>query len=313
MLRHRLLTLVGSLLFVFTLTTMSHAGEGKKIVFIAGGPSHGYGSHEHYAGCMLLANCLHEALPNVETKVYKNEWPSEPEALNDVDTLVVYADGGGGNPIARHLKEIGQLMQRGVGLACIHYAVEVEKGTPGDDMKKWIGGYYELYWSVNPTWDAQFKQFPEHPVARGLTPFQIVDEWYYHMRFRTDMQSVTPILSAVPPDSTREQPDGPHSGNPAVRARKGMAEHVAWACQRDDGGRGFGFTGGHFHWNWANDNFRKTVLNGIAWTAHIEIPAEGIVTKTPTFEQLEANQDFPQPANFDREGWEKKIEHWNKQ
>ena len=78
-----------------------------------------------------------------------------------------------------------------------------------------------------------------------------------------------------------------------------MTEHVAWARQRADGGRGFGFTGGHWHWNWAHDQFRKLVLNGIAWTAGIEVPADGIVSKTPTFEDLTAHQDFPQPADFD--------------
>ncbi|NIP84606.1 MAG: hypothetical protein GTO03_03250, partial [Planctomycetales bacterium] len=31
------------------------ASGGKKIVFIAGRKSHGYGSHEHNAGCLLLA------------------------------------------------------------------------------------------------------------------------------------------------------------------------------------------------------------------------------------------------------------------
>ena len=67
-----------------------------------------------------------------------------------------------------------------------------------------------------------------------------------------------------------------------------------------DGGRGFGFTGGHWHWNWAHDQFRKLVLNGIAWTAGIEIPSgrDGRL-ETPTMEELEAHQDFPRPADFD--------------
>jgi len=177
-------------------------------------------------------------------------------------------------------------------------------------FKNWIGGYYETHWSVNPTWKAAFQEFPHHPVARGVVPFAIEDEWYYHMRFVDDMQDVTPVLSAVPPEATRQGPDGPHSGNPAVRARKGMAEHVAWARQRADGGRGFGFTGGHFHWNWAHDQFRKLVLNGIAWTAGIDLPAEGIVSKTPTLEELEANQDFPKPADFDEQSWRARIESW---
>ena len=91
-----------------------------------------------------------------------------------------------------------------------------------------------------------------------------------------------------------------------------MIEHVAWARQRSDGGRGFGFTGGHWHWNWAHDQFRKLVLNGIAWTAGLEIPPDGIPSRTPSLEDLEANQDFPQPADFDAAAWRQKIEQWAK-
>ena len=193
-----------------------------------------------------------------------------------------------------------KLMKRGVGLVCLHYAVDVPKGKPGDLLKNWIGGCFETFWSVNPFWNAEFKQFPNHPIARGVKPFAIVDEWYYHMRFVDDMEGVTPILTAVPPDETRRGLDGAYSGNPTVRSQKGRAEHVAWARVRPDGGRGFGFTGGHWHWNWANDNFRTVVLNGIAWAAKLDIPPGGVPSKTPTLEALEANQDKPQPKDFDR-------------
>ena len=74
------------------------------------------------------------------------------------------------------------------------------KGKAGDLMKSWIGGYFETFWSVNPDWTAHYKKFPDHPVARGVRPFTINDEWYYHMRFADDMKGVTPILTAVPPD-----------------------------------------------------------------------------------------------------------------
>ncbi|MCA9265952.1 MAG: hypothetical protein KDA60_18955, partial [Planctomycetales bacterium] len=88
-----------------------------------------------------------------------------------------------------------------------------------------------------------------------------------------------------------------HSGNPHVRAAVARKEpqHVAWATEREDGGRGFGFTGGHFHWNWGDDNFRRLVLNAIAWTAHADVPAEGVATASVSREELEQNQDFPKP------------------
>ena len=40
--------------------------------------------------------------------------------------------------------------------------------------------------------------------------------------------------------------------------RKGR-EVLAWAYERPDGGRGFGCTGGHFHKNWSNNDFRTLI------------------------------------------------------
>lgn len=285
----------------------------KKIVFIAGRPSHGFGSHEHNAGCLLLAKKLKEALPGVETIVYTSGWPQESEALMGADAIVIFADGGGGNIIAAHLEELQRAIDKGAGLAVLHYALDIASPEGREKLKSWIGGYYETFWSVNPHWRAEFKELPDHPITWGVRPFAIDDEWYYHMRFVDEMKNVTPLLTAIPPDSTRERPDGPHSGNPAVRARKGMPEHVAWAYVRPDGGRGFGFTGGHHHWNWAHDQFRKLVLNAIAWCARIDVPSNGLETKTPTMEELLANLDEPQPANFQAEAIQRQIESWNQQ
>ena len=71
---------------------------------------------------------------------------------------------------------------------------------------------------MNPTWKAEFKKLPTHPITQGVAPFALYDEWYYHMRFPEGMTNVTAILSALPPASTLEREDGPHSGNAAVRA-----------------------------------------------------------------------------------------------
>ncbi|MBC8002133.1 MAG: hypothetical protein H7X97_06055, partial [Opitutaceae bacterium] len=81
-----------------------------------------------------------------------------------------------------------------------------------------------------------------------------------------------------------------HGGNPEVQKHMGEPEHMMWALQRPDGGRGFGFTGGHYHKNWGNDDFRKVVLNAILWSAKLEVPEDGAVT-TVTPEQLAANLD----------------------
>ena len=288
----------------------SQGAQKKKVVLIAGKPSHGYAQHAHWAGCLLLAKQLNANVPGLSAEVVRNGWPADARLLNDADAIVVYADGGAGHPLLGHLDDVEKLMKRGVGLACLHYAVEMPKGKPEDMLLRWIGGGFEPSWSVNPHWSATFAQFPRHPVANGLKPVTIEDEWYFHMRFAQGMQGVTPILTAIPPDRSRQGPDGPYSGNAAVRARMGMAEDLAWAYQRPDGGRGFGFTGGHWHWNWANPTFRTAVLNGIVWVAGLEVPPGGVPSQAPTLAELLEHQDFPQPEHFDLNRVQKLIDGW---
>ena len=188
-------------------------------------------------------------------------------------------------------------MRRGIGLVCIHYGVEVPRGVSGQRFLNWIGGYFEPNWSVNPHWVAKFESLPKHPTTRGVEPFEVDDEWYYHMRFSTELTRVTPILTSLPPAETLDREDGSHSGNPAVRKailKEKQPQHLAWAFVRGDGvGRGFGFTGGHWHRNWRHDNFRKIVLNAIVWTAHGEVPVDGVASQTPSEEELTTNQDYP--------------------
>ena len=130
----------------------------------------------------------------------------------------------------------------------IHYGVEVDKGEQGQQYMKWLGGYFEPFWSVNPFWTPEFKVFPKHEVTRGVKPFAIEDEWYYHMRFVEGMKGVTPILAALPPLKTIQgggKKSTSHGGNPAVwnDVAADNKQVMAWAYERPDGGRGFGFTG----------------------------------------------------------------------
>jgi type 1 glutamine amidotransferase len=274
-------------------------GAKKLVVMIAGKPSHGPGQHEHNAGVLLFKKCLEEnAASAVEVKHHLGgEWPAIEE-LDKADSIVIYSDGGGGHPALEgdRLAELGKQMKRGCGLVCVHYAVEPTKEKGNNEWIEWIGGAFEVDWSVNPHWDANFKSLPAHPVSNGVKPFGTNDEWYFHMRFRPNMTGVTPILSDVAPDSTMSRPDGAHSGNPAVRAAVAAKEpqHVAWAAERPDGGRGFGFTGGHYHKGWGNNDQRKLMLNAILWTAKAEVPANG-VESVVTPEDLEKNLD-PKPA-----------------
>ena len=269
----------------------------KKIVFVAGKPSHAPRAHEHNAGCLLLSKKLNEHHGDkMLATTYTNGWPSDPTAFHNADAMVMYADGGQRHPAFFHLKTLNDLRERGVGIGAIHYAVEMIPGVTNDTLASCIGGAFETDYSVNPHWDADYRKFPEHPVSNGVEPFKINDEWYFNMRFVNGMKGVTPILSSVPPAETMARPDGHHSGNPEVRKMVAdkKSQHLCWVYDRKDGGRGFGFTGAHFHDNWANDSFRKTVLNAVGWIAKIDIPENGIETATPTKEELDANLD-PKP------------------
>jgi hypothetical protein len=261
------------------LAAPARGAEARRIILLSGKPSHGNGEHEFRAGALLLAKCL-RTVPGIEAIVVSNGWPADPGIFETAAAVVVYADGGDGHPAIQpaRLRVLDQLAKRGVGIGAVHYGVEVPVGDPGFAMLRWTGGYFEKYWSVNPTWTATFAALPVHPITRGVQPFSIDDEWYYHMRFVPDMKGVTPILATVPPAGTLDRPDGPHSGNPSVRSEvaRGIPQVLMWAFERPTGGRGFGFTGGHFHRNWGEPNFRKLVLNATLWIAGAEIPAKGL-------------------------------------
>jgi hypothetical protein len=292
----------------------AQAGGKKKIVFLVGGPSHGFGAHDHRAGCMLLAKRIGEGVPNTETVVVKEGWPKDESVLDGAAAVIIYCDGGGGHLAIPHMKKLDELSDKGTGIGCIHYAVEVPRGSAGNKWLKWMGGYFEENLSVNPHWTANFKELPKHPVANGVRPFTTNDEWYYHMRFRPQMEGVTPILSAIPPDSTRQGKDDPHGGNPEVRSGigKNLTEHVVWVSENKNGSRGFGCTGGHVHWNWAQDDFRKTILNAIVWVAKIDVPEKGVESSRPTVDEMLQNHDEPVPPNINKDEIAKRIAEMNK-
>lgn len=263
-----------------------------QLVLLAGKPSHGPGDHEFNAGCLLLKDCL-AGVPGLQVTVHRGGWPADASAFNGATAVVLYSDGGSAHPFIQtdHLAVIGELAKRGVGIGLMHFAVEVPKDKGGLQFLDWVGGYYEDRYSCNPMWSPEFKTFPNHPVTRGVKPFSVRDEWYFNLRFRPDLAGITPLLVAKPSDAVRDGPyvwpAGPY---PHVQANKGRDEIMMWAVERPDGGRGFGWTGGHYHKNWANENFRKVILNAMVWLAKLEVPPDGVAS-APTPDQLARNPD----------------------
>jgi type 1 glutamine amidotransferase len=290
------------LLASLSMSTLLATEPLKKLVIMAGRPSHPPRMHEFNAGVQLLHKCL--AGSAVEPHFVLNGWPEDEAIFNDAAAVVFYMDGGKGHEVVkqegRRLKMIEQWAQKGVGLGFMHFGVEVVPDQAGAEFKRWIGGHYEHEHSCNPIWEASFESFPNHPIASGVKPFKIKDEWYFNIRFAGDIAGnqptevsglkFVPILVTKPTDETRDgpyvYPKGPYKH---IQANKGRAETMMWTVERADGGRGMGFTGGHFHDNWANEDFRKVILNSFYWLAKVDVPKDGVVSLAAT--DINANLD----------------------
>ncbi len=252
---------------------LARAADPVKIVLIAGTPSHGKGEHEFNAGTKLMVECL-KKVKGIEPVFVAGGWPKDESVFEGASSVVFFMDGGSGHPMiqGKRLEKMKSLMDKGVGLVCLHYAVEFPKGKVGDQLLEWLGGYYETGYSTNPHNDITVTPTENHPITRGVTPFQANDEWYYRIRFKPDDKRVTPILTGQLP---KDKPN---------------TEVLAWATERADGGRSFGFTGAHNHVNWGKPEFRTLVLNAILWTAKVDVPSTGVSSEV-TEEELTKNLD----------------------
>jgi len=244
----------------------------KKIVLIAGAKSHAPGAHEYLKSVKLLKVLLDRS-PNVgklRTEVHFNGWPEDAATLDTADTIVIISEGqpGDKNPpvpfmTSERMKVMEKQMQRGCGIVTIHYTTFITYAFV-DQILEWQGGYYE--WKGPPERRSAIKTLetdlklgaPDHPISNGLQPFKFKDEYYYKLRFRENDPRLKPILQVPALSEVPEQ------------------QIVAWAVERQGGGRSFATTTGHFFENWKNDSYRKLMLNAIFWTAGGEVPAGGV-------------------------------------
>lgn len=261
----------------------------KKIVFLAAKKDHGMpGRHEYEKDLRVLAYCLEHAsnLKGITTKVYvvgaAGAGAPSIDELKDASLIVVEGDGDRSarevNPVfptsppdkgpysaetAAFLKGFDELMKKGVGLAFFHYSTEIFNETARKDLLDWLGGYYASEPGVrnNPQdqWSMTLKN-ENHPILRGVKPWNYKEEVFTKFTFA---EGVTPLIVATPTTATF----GPRD--------------VAWAYQRKDGGRGFGFGGLDFHALLAMEDHRRLLLNGLVWAARMEVPAGGVVSTVP--------------------------------
>jgi hypothetical protein len=228
------------------------AAEPKQLLLIGQSPDNQPpGTHEYLSGVELVAKLL-EAVPGLKVEVVKADepWPEGPELLAHCDGVLIFLSEGARWTVAdpRRHQALTQLADRGGGLVAVHWALGTRDVEPIGPFLKLFGGchggpdrkYQVVRTELRPA-------HPVHPIAVGIGPVAVREEFYYRLKFAPGIQ---PVMQATIDD---------------------QAETVAWAWQRPDGGRSFGFSGLHFHDNWQLPEYRKLLTQAVLWT--MKLPA----------------------------------------
>ncbi len=257
--------------------------HGGKIVLIAGPlDDHAPGTHEYENTALLLKHCLESSptFAEMRAEVYFNGWPDDAAVLDDADVILLTSGGSDRNEtnhpiyVKDRFTQLEKQMKRGCSLVLLHWST-FHPSRFHEQVTEWMGGYFDYETGKGGPTEKWFSEianrewhvFPSeggHPINRGVKPFEMTEELYFNLRFREKDARLAPILLKDSASSTQEN-------------------IVAWAVERGDGGRGFGFTGGHFYTNWWNPEFRKSVLNAVAWTAKLKVPSNGVESSLNNF------------------------------
>ncbi|MBK67764.1 MAG: hypothetical protein CMP22_06500 [Rickettsiales bacterium] len=253
----------------------------KNVLIVVGPSNHGPGSHEPEAGARLIKHCV-ESLENVHgiNGTVTVTWPTAEQRAR-ANTIVFLGDTFPPNRFddpVKNLAHLHEMMRRGCGIVCIHYATGLKKedvSASGEHpLLGWMGGYFANPGSTHHQSYAKIfdnavikPATPAHPISRGWNEFGIRDEPYGNNYFGPNdnkpAPNVTVIATAmIPPEAPKREP-------------------VAWCVQRADKGRGFGIVMPHFYKNWSNDDLRTLIVNAVVWTAGERIPRKGVVSKKP--------------------------------
>jgi len=261
----------------------------KKILFLAGPRDHGApGRHEYERDLKTLAASFDHAanLSGVSTQLIVGKLPRDLAVLDGVAAIVIDSSSDRAeneihplfppNPSTNGrgydaettawLKSLDDLIrQNKIGVVILHYATWAENWRAREYYLNWTGGLWVQIASKNPQDDwAMTLENKRHPILRGVKPWEYRDEVFCRFLLPNDARRTNLILASPNTD------------------KGGIGPQIAsWAYQRDDGGRGFVFGGLDFRDNLARDNYRRFLLNGIAWAANIGIPKGGIQSPTP--------------------------------
>lgn len=231
------------------------AAEPRRVLLVGQGPdSHPQGTHEYLAGVKRLAKLL-EKTPDLTVTVTSGDepWSDGPDLISKSDGVVIFVSEGARWCLAdpRRHEALAQLAARGGGLSTIHWAMGTRAVEP-------IAPFQKLFGACHGGPDRKYQVVrselrpaePRHPIAEGIAPLEVRDEFYYRLKLVDAQPAVEPVMQAV---------------------IDGQPETVAWAWQRGDGGRSFGFSGLHFDDNWDLAEYQRLMTRGVLWT--LKLPA----------------------------------------
>ena len=140
--------------------------------------------------------------------------------------------------------QVEELLGRGVGVVAIHWSTGGDDGPSGEWWLERLGGWFSFSFSKFLVRDSRVRKVDsKHPICRGWSDFDFHDEYYTGLKFHRDAR---PLL---------------------VATIDGKEQTIAWTFERPDShqGRSFGFVCGHFHECFANESFRRSVVNATLW------------------------------------------------
>ncbi len=244
-----------------------------KIILIAGPATvtKAPGGHEYFAGCVLLADLLKQT-PGVHP-VLVRDWPKNEKIFDGAKVVLFYMDGGGKQSSLAskdRIAKLDALAAAGTGMVHLHGSVDYP-GATAENARAWLGGVWLAGYSNagRGHWDTSHDEFPSHPITRGVTPWKLNDGWLCKMKFVDGMKGITPLVW-----SSKAHGGSSKGGNEAVA---GWAYERPATDKRDAAlpNRSFVFTGIDAHSAWALPGMRQFVVNGVLWSAGVEVPEAG--------------------------------------
>ncbi len=271
----------------------------KKVVFVSGDSVHLWGDHEHVIMCEVLVEMSNTAYGGkIKAEHINASKNSDLSTLDDADAIILISEGENNHPLDSKTDILRKQNARGANIAALHYALMFNKAEDNKALDDIIGGHYQKGYSYNPFYEARFENIASHAVTSGVKPFGFYDEWHFNIFFSTDPdKKFTPILKTKVPDKIRKRRSSPKE----VQAElgKGKLETIAWLVENKNGTRGFGMMGGHVPWTLAQKDYRKVLLNMVAWLAEVDIPEGGFDATPPSFDSTAKKITKPKRGDYE--------------